>query len=161
MNIFRGAIGLCFIVSIAYAFSADRKNIDWRLVASGIFIQLVIGLLIAKVAIIGSFFGFISDKFIHFLNFALGGAEFLFGDLAKNSDQASDAKHSLGFLFAFQALPIIVFFSSIMVLFRSPTARLASPNSSALLHRHITYVLHLLHKTPSLLLTCWTILGYP
>jgi len=57
MNIFRGAIGLCFIISIAYAFSADRKNIDWRLVASGIFIQLVIGLLIAKVAIIGSFFG--------------------------------------------------------------------------------------------------------
>ena len=124
MNIFRGAIGLCFIISIAYAFSADRKNIDWRLVASGIFIQLVIGLLIAKVAVIGSFFGFISDKFVHFLNFALGGAEFLFGDLAKNSDQASGARHSLGFLFAFQALPIIIF------LFVSHSRTLLSRNSS-------------------------------
>ena len=113
MNIFRGAIGLCFIISIAYAFSSDRENIDWQLVASGIFIQLVIGLLIAKVAVVGSFFGFISDKFVHFLNFALGGAEFLFGDLAKNSDQASGTRHSLGFLFAFQALPIIIFFSSV------------------------------------------------
>ena len=110
MNIFRGAIGLCFIISIAYAFSADRKNIDWRLVASGIFIQLVIGLLIAKVAIIGSFFGFISDKFVSLFKLCSWEVQnSLFGDLAKNSDQASGARHSLGFLFAFQALPIIIF----------------------------------------------------
>ena len=100
-------------MGVAYVFSEDRKNIDWRLVASGIFIQLVIGILIAKVALISSFLGFISDKFVHFLNFALGGAEFLFGDLAKNSNQQPDARHSLGFLFAFQALPIIIFFSSV------------------------------------------------
>lgn len=113
MNLFRCAIGICFILGVAYAFSEDRKNIDWRLVASGLFIQLVIGILIAKVALISSFFGFISNKFVHFLNFALEGAEFLFGDLAKNSDQHSDARHNLGFLFAFQALPVIIFFSSI------------------------------------------------
>tara|TARA_A100001011_G_C13730190_1_gene603224 strand:+ start:104 stop:403 length:300 start_codon:yes stop_codon:yes gene_type:complete len=97
-------------LGVAYVFSEDRKNIDWRLVASGIFVQLVIGILIAKVALISSFFGFISNKFVHFLNFALRGAEFLFGDLAKNSNQQPDARHSLGFLFAFQALPIIIFF---------------------------------------------------
>ena len=113
MNLFRCAIGICFILGVAYAFSEDRKNIDWRLVASGIFIQFVIGILIAKVALISSFFGFISNEFVHFLNFSLKGAEFLFGDLAKNSDQHLDARHSLGFLFAFQAFPIIIFFSSV------------------------------------------------
>ena len=113
MNLLRCAIGICFILGVAYVLSQDRKNIDWRLVGSGIFIQLVIGILIAKVAIINSLFGFISSKFVHFLNFALEGAEFLFGDLAKNSDQHSDARHNLGFLFAFQALPIIIFFSSV------------------------------------------------
>ena len=113
MNIFRAAIGLCFILGIAFLFSTERRKIDWKLVGSGILIQLVIGLLIAKVGFVGSAFQFISEKFVFFLNFSLGGAEFLFGDLAKNSDTVGNARHSLGFIFAFQALPTVIFFSAI------------------------------------------------
>ena len=74
MNIFRAAIGLCFILGIAFLFSTERRKIDWKLVGSGILIQLVIGLLIAKVGFVGSAFQFISEKFVFFLNFSLGGA---------------------------------------------------------------------------------------
>lgn len=49
----------------------------------------------------------------HFWVFSLDGAAFLYGDLARNSDAVEGTKHSLGFLFVFQALPTVIFFSAI------------------------------------------------
>lgn len=113
MEYLRGFIGLVVIVAIAYALSANRKAIDWRLVAIGIVIQLMFGLLIGKVEVAEHAFIWISEKFVKFLSFALKGAEFLYGDLAKNSEGATNVRHNLGFLFVFQALPTVIFFSSI------------------------------------------------
>ncbi len=113
MEYLRGFIGLVVIVAIAYALSANRKAIDWRLVAIGIVIQLIFGLLIGKVEVAEHAFIWISEKFVKFLSFALKGAEFLYGDLAKNSEGATNVRHNLGFLFVFQALPTVIFFSSI------------------------------------------------
>jgi CNT family concentrative nucleoside transporter len=113
MEYLRGVFGLAVIITIAYLFSANRKSIDWRLVGMGILIQLTFGLLIGKVEIAQQAFIYISEKFVRFLSFALKGAEFLYGDLAKNSEGTSGVRHNLGFLFVFQALPTVIFFSSI------------------------------------------------
>ncbi len=113
MDYLRGIAGLIFIVVIAFLFSNNRKTIDWRLVGVGIFLQITIGLIIGKIELAQQAFIYLSDKFVVFLGFAQKGAEFLYGDLAKNSANDPDVRHSLGFLFAFQALPTVIFFSSV------------------------------------------------
>ncbi len=106
MDYLRAAIGLLFIVGIAFLLSGNRKKIDWRLVGIGLVFQLVIGLAIAKVGFVRYVFEFISDKFVTFLGFAREGSLFVFGSLASNTSNT-------GFIFAFQALPTVIFFSAV------------------------------------------------
>lgn len=113
MDYLRGLLGLLFIVGVAFLLSGNKKSIDWRLVGIGLLIQITFGLLIGKVEIAQDAFVYLSEKFVIFLSFAQNGAEFLYGDLAKNSSGNPDVKHNLGFLFAFQALPTVIFFSSV------------------------------------------------
>lgn len=47
-NIYRGLIGILFLISVCYLLSNNRKAIDWKLVLSGIGIQLLFGLLVLK-----------------------------------------------------------------------------------------------------------------
>lgn len=113
MDYLRGLIGLVGLVAIAWALSGNRKNVDFRLVGVGILIQLVIGVLIANVEFVNEMFSLLGAGFVKFLNFGLNGAEFLYGDLAWNSNATPDVSHNLGFLFAFQALPSVIFFSAV------------------------------------------------
>jgi CNT family concentrative nucleoside transporter len=113
MDYIRGVIGIAVIIGIAYIFSAKKKQIDWKLVAVGISLQIVIAICVLKVPAVRDAFEVIGGGFVRFLSFALNGAQFLFGDLAKNSDAVKDARHNLGFLFACQALPTVIFFSSV------------------------------------------------
>lgn len=113
MDYLRGALGLAVIIGIAYSFSAYRKQINWRLVISGVVLQIIIAVLVLKVAFVRDGFESVGTGFVKFLSFALNGAQFLFGDLAKNSDAVEGTRHGLGFLFAFQALPTVIFFSSV------------------------------------------------
>jgi len=113
MDYLRGIIGLVVIISIAYLLSSYKKKIDWRLVGTGIVLQIVIAICVLKVPFVRNMFEVIGSGFVRFLSFALNGAEFLFGDLSKNSDSVQGARHGLGFLFAFQALPTVIFFSSV------------------------------------------------
>ncbi len=106
MDYLRGIAGLMFIVGVAFLLSANKKKIDWRLVGIGIFIQIVIGLLIAKVGFVRGGFEFVSEKFVIFLGFAREGSRFVFGELANDTS-------NLGFIFAFQALPTVIFFSAV------------------------------------------------
>lgn len=113
MDIIRAVLGLAILVGIACLLSGNKKAISWRLVGVGIVLQVIIAILISKVDIVQQGFDMVSRGFVTFLNFALDGAEFLYGDLAKNSDNVEEARHSLGFLFVFQALPTVIFFSAI------------------------------------------------
>lgn len=113
MTYLRGLIGIVVLIFIAYLFSSYRKKIDWKLVGAGIILQIIIAILVLKVPLIRNAFEAIGSGFVKFLGFAAYGAEFLFGDLARNSDVATHSRHNLGFLFAFQALPTVIFFSSV------------------------------------------------
>jgi CNT family concentrative nucleoside transporter len=119
MDIIRGLIGIVAILSIAFAFSKNKKNIDWQMVATGLGIQFVLAVFILKGRTMAEFwaplgwpkefFSWISSFFVIVLNFTTKGAVFLFGDLAKSPGM----EDSLGAFFAFQVLPTIIFFASL------------------------------------------------
>lgn len=113
MDYLRALGGVVFIVAVAYALSGNRRAVDWRLVGFGILLQLAFALLTGKVAATQQAFFYVSTKVVTFLGFAQEGAEFLYGDLARDSTTDPGVKHNLGFLFAFQALPTVIFFSAV------------------------------------------------
>ncbi len=113
MDYLRAIFGLAVFIGIAYLFSENKKGIRWDLVGIGVGLQIVFGLLIQYVPWMHVAFQTMSHAFVKVLDFSIDGAYFLFGDLAKNSDSESGLKHNLGFLFAFQVLPTIIFFSTL------------------------------------------------
>jgi CNT family concentrative nucleoside transporter len=112
MEILRGIIGLFLLLAIGYSFSANRKAVSWRIIITGIALQIILGFSIFKIGFIHEGFGWLSGMFVKFLDFARQGAVFLFGGLSVNSATDPSAGHSLGFLFAFQSLPVVIFFSA-------------------------------------------------
>ncbi|HEY7751972.1 MAG TPA: nucleoside recognition domain-containing protein, partial [Ignavibacteriaceae bacterium] len=120
VSLLRGVLGLALLICIAYIFSNNKSKISWRLVFGGLGLQLVFAILILKgeelrsfFFILGwpkDFFNWISYFFVLVLNFTSAGAKFIFGDLAK----PPGAEGSLGSFFAFQVLPTIIFFASLM-----------------------------------------------
>ncbi|UII31569.1 NupC/NupG family nucleoside CNT transporter [Fulvivirga ulvae] len=105
MDYIRGLIGLTVLIGMAFLFSKNRKAIDWRLVGIGVLLQIIFAILITKVSFVAAGFDWISDKFVTFLSFSGDGAAFLFGDLVKVD--------KFGFIFAFQVLPTVIFFSTV------------------------------------------------
>lgn len=101
-----GILGLAVLIGIAFAFSDRRSAIDWRMVATGVVLQLVFAVLVILVPGGRQFFEVLSAIFVRVISFSLDGAAFIFGKLADPS--------SLGFIFAFQVLPTIIFFASLM-----------------------------------------------
>jgi len=101
----RGILGMSFLLLVCFLLSSNRRKIDWRLVGTGLALQLVFALLVLKVPFVASVFDWISDKVVTFLNFSEKGAEFLFGGLVTDMD-------TFGYIFAFKVLPTIVFFSA-------------------------------------------------
>ncbi len=108
--VLRGLLGLVIVTSLAYLFSGSRKNINWRLVLVGILSQFVFAFLVLKTDIGREVFYAISRLFVFLFSFASDGAQFVFGPLAKGPD----VQGSVGFIFAFQVLPTIIFFASFM-----------------------------------------------
>ena len=105
-TIIRGIIGIFAMLAICYAFSSNKKKINYPLIIKGILIQIIFAICILKVPFIASFFQTISDAFLAVLNVTKDGAEFLFGETLVRVD-------SFGAKFAFQILPTIVFFSAL------------------------------------------------
>jgi CNT family concentrative nucleoside transporter len=101
-----GIFGLAVLISIAFILSSNRKEVDWKLVASGIGLQLFFAVLVILVPGGKVFFEGLSRVFVRIIGFAADGSVFIFGVLADPS--------SLGFIFTFQVLPTIIFFASLM-----------------------------------------------
>jgi len=105
ISLLKGLLGMGVLIGIAYLLSANRKAISWRIVGIGLLMQLVIAILVLKVPVFQNVIEFIGLLFIKVLDFTKVGSEFLFGEMM-NTD-------AMGFIFAFQILPTIVFFSAL------------------------------------------------
>ena len=105
-NIWRGTLGLLVLLAICYFFSNNRKAINWKLVATGVLLQLVFAIGVLKVSFIRNIFDFLSQRFVGLINLSHKGTDFLFGSLA-------DADKGWGYVFAIQVLPNIIFFAAL------------------------------------------------
>jgi len=140
MDIIRGFLGITVLLGICYLLSNDRKAINWRTVGIGIGLQFALALMILKVPIIRQLFDYAAGFFQSILAFSNAGAEFIFGGLVTDMS-------TFGYIFAFQVLPTIVFFSAVtailyyfgilqwiikgMAWFMSRTMQLSGPESLA------------------------------
>ncbi|MEY2923791.1 MAG: hypothetical protein RLZZ337_331 [Bacteroidota bacterium] len=118
MNIFRGLLGLIILLAICFIFSKNRKAINWKLVLSGVAIQIILGLLVFKVPLFASFFGVVAGFFTQLLSFTDEGAQFIFGNwpdvaILFTPNDTENALHTIGYVFAFKVLPTVVFFSAL------------------------------------------------
>ena len=111
MSIFRGLLGLVFILAIAFLFSEQRKKIQWKIVVIGLGFQILLAFLILNpfnISFLEYFrlaFELLGKVFVYILDFSKAGADFLFDSFLDTE------KH--GFIFAFQVLPSIIFFSAL------------------------------------------------
>jgi concentrative nucleoside transporter, CNT family len=112
----RGAIGAVCFIAIVAAGSSNLRDVNWRTVGWGIALQLFLALLILKFEVNGvrpgyELFSAVARGVKRFLEFTNAGSQFVFGDLA-NQEVLSKVLPPSGFVFAFTALPAIIFISS-------------------------------------------------
>ena len=104
-SIIRGIIGMTCLVLIAYLFSNNRKKINWKTAFLGLFTQLILAILIIRVEFVQNIFEFFGKIFVKTLDFTMEGSRFLLGDMVN--------VESFGYVFLFQVLPTIIFFSAL------------------------------------------------
>jgi CNT family concentrative nucleoside transporter len=101
----RGLIGMFTLILIAYIFSNDRKAINWKTTAIGLATQLILAIAVLKIEFVQKVFEFFGKIFIKTLDFTMEGSKFLLGDMVNIE--------SFGYVFLFQVLPTIIFFSAL------------------------------------------------
>ena len=104
-SILRGIIGMISLVFIAYLFSSNKKAINWKTTFLGLTSQLILAVLILRVEFVQSIFEFFGKIFVKTLDFTMEGSKFLLGDMVN--------VESFGYVFLFQVLPTIIFFSAL------------------------------------------------
>ncbi|MGD9898480.1 MAG: NupC/NupG family nucleoside CNT transporter [Calditrichaceae bacterium] len=120
MNDFLFAVfGLITLIGLAFLFSNNKKKINWKQVAIGLAMQIVFAIFVILTPWGATFFNYIGNFFVQIISFTGEGSAFVFGALAdqgKFGQAFPDALKSTGagFIFAFQVLPTIIFFSSLM-----------------------------------------------
>ncbi len=105
-HILRGLLGIAAFIGLAVLFSENRRAIPWKLVTMGLLLQIVCGVLVLKVDFIRMGVDAVGNAFVAILDFNKAGTQFLFGSLV------TDTK-SFGYLFAFNVLPTVIFFSAL------------------------------------------------
>jgi len=106
-SILRGILGMVCLIGIAYLFSANRKAIRWKTVGIGLGLQFLLALGVLQLVWVQNFFSMIGQLFLNILDYTLAGSQFLLGNLLDLNNP------SIGYIFAFQILPTIIFFSAL------------------------------------------------
>src|SRR5690606_40050357 len=106
MDILRGILGIGFLIGVAWLLSSSKRSVNWRLVISGIALRFIFAFAVLKFSYVRKGFQFVSSFFVVILDFTKAGADFLFGGLATDTQ-------TFGYIFAFQVLPTVVFFSAL------------------------------------------------
>lgn len=105
-SLWRGVLGMFVLIIITFLFSSNKKAIDWKKVGIGLSLQLIIAIGVLKVPFIQSIFEFVGGIFISILEYTKAGSKFLFEGLVADMN-------TFGYIFAFQVLPTIIFFSAL------------------------------------------------
>jgi CNT family concentrative nucleoside transporter len=105
MQVLRGILGIAVILAICLALSRNRRAINLRLVASGVGLQVLLGLLVFKTEAGAALFRALADFVTRVLEFSYAGTGFVFGSLGQKGAPSC---------LAFQALPIVIYFSALM-----------------------------------------------
>ena len=100
-----GLIGILALPALAWLLSAHRRSVNWRTVGGAFVLQASFGALVLYLPAGEAALGALADGVTSLLEFSRTGGEFMFGELASDS---------FGFIFAFQVLPIIVFFAALI-----------------------------------------------
>ncbi|MGY3232509.1 CNT family concentrative nucleoside transporter [Luteibacter sp. HA06] len=100
-----GLFGLAMLLAIAFCFSNNKRVVDWKLVATGIALQIGFAAVVLKVPLGRDVFDAIATGFVHLLDYVDVGSRFIFGSLLDSS--------KFGVIFAVKVLPTIVFFASL------------------------------------------------
>ncbi|MBN1359909.1 MAG: hypothetical protein JW993_04925 [Sedimentisphaerales bacterium] len=109
--------GIFVLIGLAWALSAQRRNMNWRLIGWGVALQLAIALLIFVVPAGARVFLVVNDVVVKVIDSAGAGARFVFGRLALGPGQVSEnGEESIGFILAFQGFPTIIFFSALIAI---------------------------------------------
>jgi CNT family concentrative nucleoside transporter len=101
-----GLFGLAVLIGIAWLASNNKRRVDWKLVATGVGLQVAFAALVLLVPGGKDVFDAIGRGFVQVLSFVNEGSKFIFGSLM---DQ-----NTFGFIFACQVLPTIIFFAALM-----------------------------------------------
>ncbi len=104
-SVWRGALGMFSLLVIAFLFSSNRRAINWKTVGAGLSAQLLLAVGVLKITFIQNLFEFVGSIFVLILDFTAAGSEFLLGGMMD--------VESFGFIFLFQVLPTIIFFSAL------------------------------------------------
>jgi CNT family concentrative nucleoside transporter len=107
MAILRGIIGIIALLGIAYLLSSERKAIKWKTILIGLSLQFVLAFGVLKIGWVKQVFNVMGGFFTAVLEFTESGSLFLFGNLIDASNP------TIGYVFALQILPTIVFFSAL------------------------------------------------
>ncbi|WP_246941722.1 NupC/NupG family nucleoside CNT transporter [Bacillus pinisoli] len=105
-NILWGIIGIIVVLTIAFIFSKNRKSIKLRTILGGLAIQITFALVVLKWEKGKEALERVALGVNDVVSYANEGINFLFGGIF--------AGESIGFIFAFQVLPIVIFFSSLI-----------------------------------------------
>jgi concentrative nucleoside transporter, CNT family len=105
MGRFTGLLGLLTMLSLAYAFSTNRRAIRVKTVAWGLSLQFLFAIFVLQIEAGRRMFQIAGDAVKQLLSYAFAGSEFVFGELGKQHS-------SLGFFFAFQVLPTVIFIAA-------------------------------------------------
>lgn len=101
----------CFFGLVAL-FSTNLRAVNWRTIGWGVMLQIILALLVLKVPVVNQAFNAAKVVVVSFINFSDKGAEFVFGNLARPGDLALNPGKEFLFMFAFKALPPILFVSA-------------------------------------------------
>ena len=108
-HILRGLFGILCLTGICWLLSRNRKAVDWKLVATGLILQIILALVILKVPYADKPVEWISGFFVTLLNFTDAGTQFVFGFLGAgpefwekvNNGIAAEGFAGFGLIFAF------------------------------------------------------------
>ncbi len=101
-----GLFGLAVLIGIAWAFSNNKKSVDWKLVATGVALQIAFAAFVLMTTWGGAIFESLGKLFVTLIGFTTEGSKMILGGFADQD--------KYGFVFIFHALPTVIFFASFM-----------------------------------------------